>query len=120
MRRQLSIAATLLCLLLLTSCVTRRDQWIRSPRPVWMSKSGDDASLGKLTLLGDGKATPGPDSRFVQLEPKVRIFITDDTKKHGGDVFIKIQVQDGSHAGSEGWVCRNSKTVRKIWAWHAL
>jgi len=117
-----TISATLLSLLLLTSGISIRIQTICGPGPEWLSTFGDDTSLGKLALLADGKTTPELDSLFVKLEPKVRVYIASDTKKrcHGGDVFLKIHVMDGGLAQTEGWVCGNSITRRRIWMWRAL
>jgi len=122
MAKQLTISATISCLLFLTSCIGLRLQTIRGPKPVWLSKSDDATSLGKLTLFADGKTTPGTDPRFVQIDPGDRIYITDYTEKRcrGRDVFLKIQVKGGTHAGTEGWICGDSTTHRKILAWNAM
>lgn len=83
---------------------------------MWLSTAGDDTSLSKLTLLNNGKMTPGNDPQFVQLDKGEQVYVTDftSTRCHEGKVFVTIQVKDGNHKGIDGWVCGASTTHRKV------
>jgi hypothetical protein len=102
--------------LLLTSCAELRLQTIRGTKTMWLSKNGDDASLGKLEILDKGRTTPVDDPQFVPLDHGAQVYVTDYSSKHcqGRNVFVKIQVKDGDHKGIEGWICGASTTHRKI------
>lgn len=102
--------------LLLTSCAELRFQTIRGTKTVWLSKNGDDSSLGKLKLLDKNKTTPGSDQQFVPMDHGAQVYVTDYTSKRcqGRNVFVKIQVKDGNHKGVEGWICGVNTTHRKV------
>ena len=112
-RRSLSGTFLVICVLLSISCAILRIQTIHGAKPVWLSRTGDDASLRQLALLNAGKA-PATDS-FLRLEKGVQVYVTEYTKKrcHGRDVFIKVQIKDGESKGVEGWICGASITHRK-------
>jgi len=109
------IIAAISCFLL-TSCAELRLQTIRGANTVWLSKTGDDSSLGELKLLNEGKTAPVSDPQFVPLDHGADVYVTDYTSKHcqGKNVFVKIQVKDGDHKGVEGWICGASTTHRKV------
>jgi hypothetical protein len=88
-----AIIAAISCLLL-ASCAMLRIQTIRGAKTVWLSRTGDDASLNKLILLNKGK--PADSDSLVRLENGAQVYITEWTTKRckGRDVFIKVQIKD--------------------------
>ena len=114
--RQLPKIALALSSLLMASCAMLRIQTVHSRRAVWLSKAGDDASLGHLALLNKGEPT-NTDS-LVRIENGVPVYTTEFSAKHcnGRDVYVKVTVQDGPNKGIEGWICGASTTHRKVGA----
>jgi hypothetical protein len=110
-----TITAVIICTTL-SSCATLRMQTVRGPGPVWLSTTGDDASLNKLTVLNKKKTTP--DAIFVSVDRGVRVFVSEWTKKRcrGTSFFIKVQIQDGASKGLEGWMCESAITHHQVGA----
>jgi hypothetical protein len=111
-KNKAALLTTLCCLL--ASCAELRFQTIRR-QPVWLSRTGDSASLAMLKLLDSGKKTPGNDPRFVEIERGSQVYVTEYSAEHckGANVFEKVQVKTGSQRDVEGWICGASTTHRK-------
>ena len=107
------IAAVILCTALF-SCATLRMQTVRGSRPVWLSTTGDDASLNTLTLLNRNKTTQG--TAFVSIDSGVRVYVSEWTGKRcrGMSFFVKVQIQDGTKKGLEGWMCESAITHHQV------
>jgi hypothetical protein len=87
-----------------------RIQTIHDSKAVWLSRTGDDASLDRLVLLNKGK--PANTDSLVMVEPGAQVFIEESSTKRcqGKDVFVKVQIKDGNSKGLEGWICGASTT----------
>jgi hypothetical protein len=102
------------------SCATLRTQTIHSSQPVWLSKTGDGPSLDKLAAsnAASNKGAAGNVAPLVQVDHGIQVYIMEETTRRcqGRNVFVKVQIKEGSNKGVEGWICGASTTHHKVGA----